>query len=114
MQEIRELVFPPAVAPPSAVDQGRSPFEQFAVPHQFQPRMTIPEAITAVFLALVRIFAGSILFAVWGEYSFLSWNNIGNGFGRGLVLIALLAVFLMALGSMLIGVNILGRRFRRI
>jgi hypothetical protein len=100
-------------APPSAVDQTRSPFEQFAVPYQFQPRLTIAEALMSVFLALMRIFAGSILFAVWGEYSFLTWNNIGNGFGRGLVLMVLLAVFLITLGTMLIGVNALGRRLRR-
>jgi hypothetical protein len=111
LRELRELLLPEDHS--SAAD-AHSPFQQFAVPYQFQPKLTVGDAIVKVFLALVRIFLGSILFALWGEYSFLTWNTLDNVFGRVLILAVLLAIFLTALGAMLIGVNVVSRRLHRV
>jgi hypothetical protein len=52
----------------------RSPalLDKFAVPHQFQPRMSLIGAFVAVTGALVQIFAGSFIAAVWGVWIWLA------------------------------------------
>ena len=49
-----------------------SPLEQFAMPHQFAPRLTIYGAIVAVAGALARIFLGSLVGALWGVQIWLA------------------------------------------
>jgi hypothetical protein len=46
--------------------------DKFAVPHQFQPRMTLMGAFVAVTGALVQILAGSLIAAVWGVWIWLA------------------------------------------
>jgi len=43
-----------------------SPLEKFAVPHQFQPRLSLYGAFIAVTGALARILLGSFIGALWG------------------------------------------------
>jgi hypothetical protein len=43
-----------------------SPLEQFALPHQFTPRLSLLGAVVAVMGALARIFLGSLIGALWG------------------------------------------------
>jgi hypothetical protein len=105
--KIGHLLFP--AEEPSRAAGPVSPFEQFAVPYQFQPKLTLGEAVVSVFLALLRIFTGSILFALWGAYSFMTWNAFQNSLGRAIVLAVLLAAFLVALGGLMIAINTLGR-----
>jgi len=107
IHQIAGLLFPLPEYPGTVGVQ--SPFEQFAVPHQFQPKLTLGEAVVSVFLALIRIFAGSMLFAVWAASSFLTWSAVRNFVGRALLLTMLLAVFLVVLGALMIAINVMGR-----
>jgi len=43
-----------------------SPLEQFAVPHQFTPRLSLYGAFVAVTGAMARILFGSLIGALWG------------------------------------------------
>jgi hypothetical protein len=43
-----------------------SPLEKFAVPHQFQPRLSVYGAFVAVTGAMARILLGSLIGALWG------------------------------------------------
>jgi len=42
------------------------PFEKFAVPHAFQPRLSVYGAFVSVSAALARIFLLSLTGALWG------------------------------------------------
>jgi len=44
----------------------QSPLHQFALPHQFQPRLTLYGAVIAVSAALTQIVMGSLIAALWG------------------------------------------------
>jgi hypothetical protein len=52
--------------------RSQSLLDRFAVPHQFQPRMTLLGAFVSVVGALVQIFAGSLIAAVWGVWIWLA------------------------------------------
>lgn len=49
-----------------------SPLEKFAVPHQFQPRLSVYGAFVAVTGALARILLGSLIGALWGVQIWLA------------------------------------------
>jgi hypothetical protein len=51
-------------------DPGRSSYERFAIPNTFKPHLSPAEAAISAIGAFLRILLGSILFAVWGTYSF--------------------------------------------
>ena len=44
----------------------RSPLERFAIPHQFQPQLTVYGAVLAVAAALTQILLGCLIAALWG------------------------------------------------
>jgi hypothetical protein len=44
----------------------RSPFARFAVPHQFQPELTLFGAVLAIAAALTQILLGCLIAALWG------------------------------------------------
>jgi|ERR1700722_10336750 hypothetical protein len=46
--------------------EAPSPLEQFAVPHQFTPRLSLYGALIAVTGAMARILLGSLIAALWG------------------------------------------------
>ena len=54
---------------------------------------------------LTRIFLGSLLFAVWGTYSFLAWNTIHGTFLRVMVLLPLLLLFLLFFALLMIAIS---------
>jgi hypothetical protein len=89
---------------------ARSTYERFAIPYSFTPRLSLVEAMIAAGGALVRILLGSILFAVWGTYSFLAFNAIKNVFWRGFVMLALLALFALLLALVMLSITSLVRR----
>jgi hypothetical protein len=45
---------------------AHAPLEQFALPHQFTPRLSLFGACVAIAAALTRIFVGSLIGALWG------------------------------------------------
>src|SRR5271165_460462 len=79
--------------------------DRFAIPHDFPPDLTLKEALVRVGGAIVRIFVGSLLFALWGVASALAWNAIQNPFLRVLALLPLLAVFLVTITAVMMGVT---------
>jgi ABC-type Fe3+ transport system permease subunit len=44
----------------------QSPLERFAIPHQFQPRLSLYGALLAVTAALAQILLGCLIAALWG------------------------------------------------
>jgi len=95
-------LFPPDAAPDPAGD--RSAYERFALPFTFKPRLSLPEAVVAVAVALARIILGSLLFAVWGSYTYFFWSTIQNHFWRLAVVLPLFAAFLLSLTVLLVAI----------
>lgn len=85
---------------------SRSALEHFAVPHMFQPKLSVAGAAAAVLAALARMFLGSLLFAVWGTYTYLAWQAIRPPVGRAALAVASLAGFLAAFAVLMIAINI--------
>ena len=48
------------------MQEVQSPLEQFAIPHTFQPRLTLYGAFLAVMGALTQILLGCLIAALWG------------------------------------------------
>jgi hypothetical protein len=90
-------------------DPARSTYERFAIPYSFKPRLSVAEAVIAASGALLRILLGSILFAVWGTYTFLALSAIKNVFLRGFVLLALIALFALLLALLMLSITALVR-----
>ena len=90
-------------------DPARSTYERFAIPYSFNPRLSLAEAVIAAGGALLRILLGSILFAVWGTYTFLALSAIKNVFLRGFVLLAMIALFAVLLTLLMLSITALVR-----
>ena len=45
-------------------ERDRPGYERFAIPYSFKPRLSLVEALVASLGAFLRIFLGSLLFAV--------------------------------------------------
>lgn len=52
-----------------------SPLGKFAVPHQFQPRLSFYGAVVAIAAALARILFGSLIGALWGVQIWLAFAS---------------------------------------
>jgi hypothetical protein len=91
-------------------DPGRSSYERFAIPYTFKPQLSLAEAAISAVGAFLRILLGSILFAVWGTYSFYAWNSIRNVFLRCSVLLALLLLFAVSLTALMLAISVLVRK----
>lgn len=105
--KIQALLF----AEPHEDDRGtdRSAYERFALPYTFKPRLSLVEAVIAVFVALLRIFLGCLLFAVWGTYTFLACSKMQSTFGRVAVLLPMVLLFLFSMTLLMIGISALAR-----
>jgi hypothetical protein len=97
----------PAGSPVDVKD--RSEFERFALPHDFKPRLSFGEAVIAVACTITRIFLGSLLFAVWGTYSFMAWSTIRNLLLRAMVLLPLLLLFFLFFALLMIAISAVQR-----
>jgi hypothetical protein len=71
--------------------EAKSPLEQFAVPHQFQPRLSLFGATVAITAALTRIFLGSLIGALWGVCIWLAAASSHSIFWKGPVILTLAA-----------------------
>lgn len=90
---------------------ARSVGERFAIPHTFQPQLGVIQALVGIGGALLRIFLGSLLFAVWGTYSLVAWSAIGNRFSRVAALVALSFLFLLSFTVLMLAISALARKF---
>jgi hypothetical protein len=71
----------------------QSPFEKFAIPHTFQPRLTVYGALLAVSAALTQILLGCLIAALWGVQIWMAvasahsvvWKSFATfGFAAGM------------------------------
>jgi hypothetical protein len=57
--------------------KAHSPLEQFALPHQFTPRLSLYGGFVAVMGAMTRILLGSLIGALWGV---TIWRAVESGY----------------------------------
>jgi hypothetical protein len=107
LEKLRELTAFPVER--NGVDPARSSYERFAIPYSFKPQLSFAEAVVAASGALLRIFLGSFLFAVWGTYSFLAWSTIRSVFWRGMVLVVLIVLFAASMALLMLAISALVR-----
>jgi hypothetical protein len=107
LAKMRELLLPPDdLVDPQA---DRSVYERFAIPYTFKPQLSFGEAIVGVAAAFLRIFLGSLLFAVWGTYSLEAWSWIRNYVWRVAVVLPLFVLFLLSFTMLMLGISALAR-----
>jgi hypothetical protein len=87
----------------------RSSYERFAIPYTFKPRLSILEAVCAAAVAFLRIFLGSLLFAVWGVYTLLVGSAIHSLPWR-IAAVAPGALFLVSFALLMWGISALLRK----
>lgn len=90
-------------------DPRRSSYERFAIPYNFKPQLSVVEAAISAAGAFLRIFFGSILFAIWGAYTLFAWSSIHNVLLRGSAVLALLLLFAAAFAVLMLAVSALVR-----
>ena len=90
-------------------DPQRSVYERFAIPYSFKPQLSLLEAVIAASGAFSRIVLGSLLFAVWGTYTFLAWISIRNLFWRVAVLLAMIVLFVLSFALLMLAISALVR-----
>ena len=100
------LALPPQ---PDSAGPARSQYERIAIPHSFKPQLSVAEAAFAAGGAVLRIFLGSLLFAVWGTYSFIAWSAVQNVFLRSIMALFLVALFVVLLLALMLAISGLGR-----
>src|SRR5579863_5440332 len=88
----------------------QSSYERFALPHTFKPQLSLAEAAVSAAGAFFRILFGSILFAVWGTYTFYAWSSIRNVFLRGGAVLALLFLFAVSFAFLMLAISALVRK----
>jgi hypothetical protein len=89
---------------------ARSSYERFALPHTFKPQLSLAEAAISAAGAFLRILFGSMLFAVWGTYTFYAWSSIRNVFLRGGAVLALLLLFAVSFTFLMLAISALLRK----
>jgi hypothetical protein len=103
----RGLLFPPAVRSDGA--QDRSEYERFAIPFTFKPQLSFVEAVIEAAGAFLRVFLGSVLFAVWGAYSLVVWTTVRSLFWRVSMLFPLFLAFVLAFALLMLAIAALVR-----
>jgi hypothetical protein len=107
LAKARALLLPPTDRGVGVED--RSVYERFAIPFTFKPQLSFTEALIAAAGACLRIFLGSLLFAVWGTYSLVSWTAIRIPFWRICVLLLMFLLFLLSFALLMLGIAALVR-----
>ena len=92
----------------------RSSYERFAIPYTFKPQLSVLEATCAATITFLRIFLGSLLFAVWGVYTLLAWSAIHNLFLRIGAVAVMGALFLLCLALLIWAISVLPKRLMRL
>lgn len=104
IEKARALLLPSI--DPGAGGEDRSVYERFAIPYAFKPQLSLAEAVIAAAAAFLRIFLGSLLFAVWGTYSLVLWTSIRSHFWRVAALLPIFAAcFLLSCGLLMLAIS---------
>jgi hypothetical protein len=109
MGNVRALLFPPAEQSDRGVE--RSAYERFAIPYAFKPQLSFAEAVLAAAGSFLRIFLGSLLFAIWGTYSLETWAAIRSYFWRFAALLPLFVLFVLSFAVLMLAISALVRTF---
>lgn len=91
-------------------DPVRPSYERLAIPYSFKPQLSLVEAAISAAGAFLRIVSGSILFAVWGTYTFYAWSSMRNVFLRGSVVLVLLFLFVVSFALLMLAISALVRK----
>jgi len=106
------VLFPPVK--PEERDVEGSAYERLAIPHTFQPRLSVAAAAVAAIMATLRIVLGCLLFAVWGAYTLVASGRIRSLPRRVALMLASILLFLL-LGTLLLAASAaLERRLRSV
>ena len=89
---------------------GRRDYRRFAIPYSFKPELSVGHAVIFTLAAFMRIFLGSILFAVYGWNALVRWNSIQSPVGRVVAIPPLLLVFLVLFALLMAAISALVRR----
>jgi hypothetical protein len=90
-----------------------TPLRQLAVPHQFQPQMTLLGAFVAVTAALAQILGGSMIGATWGVWIWLAAASIHSMAWKIFAILGLSAGLALSLGLMVLSVRALTNLFSK-
>jgi hypothetical protein len=91
---------------PQPESSGRRTIAQrFAIPHDFPPNLSLPEALIRVTAAMARILLGSLLFAVWGVFSARAWDAIPGHSWRAAAILPLALLFLIPFAALMAGIS---------
>jgi hypothetical protein len=85
----------------------RSPLERFAIPHKFQPRLTLYGGLLAVTAALTQIVVGSLIGALWGVRIWLAAVSMHSTAWKTFAILGLIAGLMASLAVMLFAVRAL-------
>ncbi len=107
----RGLFFP--LAAQSDGGEDRSEYERLAIPFTFKPQLSFVEALIATVGAFLRVFLGSLLFAVWGAYGLVAWTKIRNPFLRVGAELPLFLLFLLSFALLTLAISALVRTISR-
>ena len=78
-----------------------SPLERFAVPHQFQPRLSFYGAVVAILGALARILLGSLVGALWGVQIWLAFASTHSAAWKGFAIFGLAAGLAVSIAALM-------------
>jgi len=100
-----------AVPPRRCGPAGRRPLQLRALrsAHAFKPRLSFGEAVVATLGTLLRIFLGSLLFAIWGSYAWFAWTALPNYLLRVVVILPMFLLFLVCMLLLLSAIGALQR-----
>ncbi|MGA3188551.1 MAG: hypothetical protein ABSF22_15705 [Bryobacteraceae bacterium] len=87
-----------------------SPFEQFALPHTFQPRLSLYGAFLAVTGALTQILLGCLIAALWGVRIWLAVASAHSMVWKSFATFGLAVGMAASLGILIWSVRALIRR----
>lgn len=91
----------------------RSPLEKLAIPHQFQPRLTLYEAFVAVTAATTRILLGCLIAALWGVRIWSAGASNHSTLWKSLSILALAGGMVVSLAILMFAVRALVRRLSK-
>jgi hypothetical protein len=87
------------------------PFEKLALPHQFQPRLTVYGAVVAVSGALARVFLVSLTGALWGVGIWMAADSSHTMIWKSATIGSLATGMAMTLAAVLWAVQAVVNRF---
>jgi hypothetical protein len=91
----------------------RAKYERLAIPYSFKPALSLGEAVIAAFAAFLRIFLGSLLFALCGAYALSVWTGPYSLFWRVTVALGMAALFLGSFALILWAIGAAVQKFSR-